>query len=134
MDFFILIKIIVIDVFDFGFGDKRAIFQTQNENVLDLDWREWHVVTLTLEPDPKKKVNTLLTIYLDGKLNNSSSQTNANMVKWYAATPSLATSKQAPLRIGGTENRDSQNTQRNTKGQQSKNYMYVSNLQIYNKA
>lgn len=118
----------------FGFGDKRAIFQTQNENVLDLDWREWHVVTLTLEPDPKKKVNTLLTIYLDGKLNNSSSQTNANMVKWYAATPSLATSKQAPLRIGGTENRDSQNTQRNTKGQQSKNYMYVSNLQIYNKA
>ena len=71
---------------------------------------------------------------LDGKLNNSSSQTNANMVKWYAATPSLATSKQAPLRIGGTENRDSQNTQRNTKGQQSKNYMYVSNLQIYNKA
>ena len=45
----------------FGFGDKRAIFQTQNENVLDLDWREWHVVTLTLEPDPKKKVNTLLT-------------------------------------------------------------------------
>lgn len=118
----------------FGFGDKRAIFQTKDENVLDLDWREWHVVTLTLEPNPAKKANTLLTIYLDGKLNNSSSQTNANMVKWYAATPSLATSKQAPLRIGGTENRNSQNTQRNTKGMQAKNYMYVSNLQIYNKA
>ena len=53
----------------FGFGGKRWLIQTKDEN--NLDWSQWHVLTLTLEPnpDPKKPANTLLTIYIDGELN-----------------------------------------------------------------
>lgn len=117
----------------FGFGGKRAVLQTKDES--NLDWSLWHVVTLTMEPnpDPKKKTETLVTIYLDGEQNNQTSVKNSDLVKGYTQNSSF-TSKDAPLRIGGTENRDSQNSQRNTKGQQAKNFIYLTNLQIYDVA
>lgn len=117
----------------FGFGGKRWLIQTKDEN--NWDWTQWHVVTLTLEPnpDPKKPANTLFTIYIDGELNNQLSYKNSEVVNGYAQNKSYL-STDAPLRIGGTENRDSQNSQQNTKNQQFKNYIYVTNLQIYNVA
>lgn len=117
----------------FGFGGKRWLIQTKDEN--NLDWSQWHVLTLTLEPnpDPKKPANTLLTIYIDGELNNQLSYKNSEIVNGYTQNKSFP-STDAPLRIGGTENRDSQNSQQNTKNQQFSNYIYVTNLQIYDVA
>lgn len=90
-------------------------------------------MTLEPNPDPKKPANTLLTIYIDGELNNQLSYKNSEIVNGYTQNKSFP-STDAPLRIGGTENRDSQNSQQNTKNQQFSNYIYVTNLQIYDVA
>ena len=52
------------------------------------------------------------------------------MKKWYSS--SGTSSADAPLRIGGSENRDSQNSQANTKGQTAGNYIFITNVQFYN--
>lgn len=55
-------------------------------------------------------------------------------MKKYNAQNSSYPSTTAPLRIGETEDAESQKTQRNTKDVSFKNYFYVSNLQLYDKA
>lgn len=116
----------------FTVGSKRGAIQTKDEQ--NWDWSQWHVITLTLEPnpDPKKASQTLMNFYFDGELNNSASQKNSDMKNWYSSggTSSAA----APLRMGGSENRDSQNTQTNTKGQTANNQIFITNVQFYDVA
>lgn len=116
----------------FTVGSKRGAIQTKGEE--NWDWSQWHVITLTLEPnpDPKKKSQVLMNFYFDGEFNNTASQKNSDMIKWYASNNT--TSAGAPLRIGGSDNRDSQNSQSNTKGQTAKNTMYITNVQFYDVA
>lgn len=116
----------------FTVGNKRGAIQTKDEQ--NWDWSQWHVITLTLEPnpDPKKTSQTLMNFYFDGEPNNSVSQKNSDMKNWYSSggTSSAA----APLRMGGSENRDSQNSQQNTKGQQANNQIFITNVQFYDVA
>lgn len=116
----------------FTIGSKRGAIQTKGEE--NWDWTQWHVITLTLEPnpDPKKTSQVLMNFYFDGELNNSVSQKNSDVIKWYASNNT--TSADAPLRMGGSDNRDSQNSQTNTKGQTYKNTMFITNVQFYDMA
>ena len=114
----------------FTVGSKRGAIQTKGEE--NWDWSQWHVITLTLgpDPDPKNKAKTLMNFYFDGELCNTASQKNSDMKKWYSSNGT--SSADAPLRIGGSENRDSQNSQANTKGQKADNYIFITNVQFYN--
>lgn len=117
----------------FGSGGKRWLLQTQNEDKLNLDWAQWHVLTVTLAPHPDKSGRTQIVFYLDGEENNKTDYSNSDMKKYNAQNSSYP-STTAPLRIGETEDAESQKTQRNTKNVSFKNYFYVSNLQLYDKA
>lgn len=116
----------------FTVGSKRGAIQTKGEE--NWDWSQWHVITLTLEPnpDPKKQSQTLMNFYFDGEPCNTASQKNSDMKNWYSS--SGTSSADAPLRMGGSENRDSQNKQTNTSGQTAKNYIFITNVQFYNVA
>lgn len=100
----------------------------------NIDWTQWHTVSITIKPDPNKKDYALLSLYLDGEENRDGGRNNnpkiSNLKSWY--TGGKEDVKNVPFRIGGTENRESQNKQRNTSGQTFKNFLYITNIQIYN--
>lgn len=112
----------------FTIGGTRGVVQYRDFS--GIDWTEWHVVTLTVAPDEIKKVVTF-TLYLDGKENGSSTQTFANVKKWYYGNGRKGNPEERPLRIGGIESRASQNSQRTTAGTKAENYVSITNIQLY---
>lgn len=114
------------------FGSKRGIIQYADYK--NIDWTEWHTVTITVQPDPKKVNNTLITLYLDGVQNGETSVTNKNVESYYYSKGAKGNPDEVPFRIGATENRDSQNNQNNTKNQSFKNYLFITNVQVYDVA
>lgn len=112
----------------FTIGSKRGVVQYTDFS--GIDWTEWHVVTLTAAPNEVKKVVTF-TLYLDGEENGSSTQTFANVKKWYYGNGRKGNPEERPLRIGGIESRAAQNSQSTTKNAKSENYVYITNVQLY---
>lgn len=108
-------------------GTKRGALQFADYK--NIDWSAWHTVTITFEPDPKTKNYTQITMYLDGEQNSQGKQKDSDLTKWY--TGSKGSADNTPLRIGGTESREAQNEQNNTKGQAYKNSLCITNLQLY---
>lgn len=127
----------------FNDSNKRMCFTVgktrgavQYGDYKNIDWTQWHTVSITIKQDPSKKDYALLSLYLDGEENRDGGKNNnpkiSDLKSWY--TGGKEDVKSASFRIGGTENRASQNKQRNTAGQTFKNFLYITNVQIYNTA
>lgn len=104
----------------------------QYNDYQNIDWSKWHTVSISLEPDPSNSNNIVVTLYLDGIENGRFSKKYSEVSTWYYSKGAKGNPDDVPFRIGSTDNRPTQELQNNTKGQTFKNFLYITNVQIYN--